>query len=278
MRKLLVRGALVCLAATGCRLFGESDFPAAAVQFAPPAYYQTWWQVVEECAGKRTPFDAISWFSVGAGQLVVRGGNAAGAWFVDGNRIVMVHGWQSLGNVVRHEMLHAIIRDGGHTKEYFHRKCADVVACGRDCVTQERLPGAQEVSIDVLEVDASLYPDAPSLIGQDGKATVVVRVRNPANGNVVVPVEKFTEAECAIGFQISMTSESLPSNLACGYLPNVANDARVYFGPGETVSLLFETNLRAPLAFRRPIEPGQVTVSAILANNIRKTNLVTILQ
>jgi hypothetical protein len=129
-----------------------------------------------------------------------------------------------------------------------------VVACGRDCVPQARLPGAHEVSIDVLEVDATLYPESPSLIEQDGKATVVVRVRNPANGSVVVPIESFTEARCAVGFQISMVSESLPSDLECGYLPNVAEDARIYFGPGQTVSLLFETNLRAPLAFRRPID------------------------
>ena len=276
MRFQLRRLMVACLAATACTVFPGSDFPESARPFVPPPQFRVWWEVVEACSGRRAPFDAVSWFQVPVGELAIRGETAAGAWFVFGNRIAIVNTWLTGGGLVRHEMLHAILETGDHPKEYFQQKCADVVACGRDCVTQARLPGAREVSIDVLEVDAMLYPGAPSL-SEHGEVTVVVRVRNPANGGVFLPIETFTEARCAVGFQISMASEPLPSEIGCGYPPNIADDARVYFGPGETVRLLFETNLGSPIAFRRPIIAGPAIVSAIMADNLRLSHHVTIL-
>lgn len=275
MQFLLRRLVVACLAATACTVFPGSDFPESARPFVPPAHYRAWWQVVEACSGRQAPFDAVSWFKVPDGDLAIRGETAAAAWFVFGNRIAIVNTWLTGGELVRHEMLHAILETGDHPEEYFQQKCVDVVAPGRD-VTQARLAGAKQVSIDVLEVDATLYPTAPSL-SQNGKATVVVRVRNPANGNVFLPMETFTESRCAVGFQISMASEPLPSELGCGWLPNTAGDGRIYFGPGQTVSLLFETNLGSPIAFARPIVAGPATISAILADNIRLTHHVTIL-
>ena len=89
--------------------------------FVPPPQYRVWWEVVEACSGRRAPFDAVAWFKVPVGELVVRGETAAGAWFVFGNRIAIVDAWLNGDPLVRHEMLHAILETGDHPKEYFQR-------------------------------------------------------------------------------------------------------------------------------------------------------------
>jgi hypothetical protein len=173
-------------------------------------------------------------------------------------------------------MLHAILRTGSHPREYFQGACADEVICGRDCQNPGTLTGALQLSVDVPVVDAVLYPLVPSLIQHDGRATVVVRVRNPTSANAFLPAQRFGEAQCAVGFLIASESEPGWAELGCGYLGYNETDARIYFRPGESRRLLFEVDLRVP-TYGGPPHAGAVTVSAIFADNLRKTTLSTIL-
>ena len=271
MSYLAVCGLLL----NGCRLFADSDFPVSATPIAPPPQYQAWWQVVESCAGKRAPFDAVSWYSVPPGELIVSGETAAGTWFVSGNRIVITAGRLYAGPLVRHEMLHAILHTGGHPQEFFRGKCTDEVICGRDCETPIVLPTARELAVDVLEVDAVLHPSAVSLSQHEGKATVVVRLRNPTSENMFLPPELFGEAQCVVGFMVSAVSDPGEFDIDCGSLAHHPTDGRVYFRPGETRRLLFEVDLR--VTYGRPLRPGPVTVSAILLDQVRGTSMARVL-
>ena len=267
---------VVCsLVATACEGVFEPVFPPAAIAFTPPPEYRVWWEVVESCSGRQASYDAVGWFRVPGFHLAVKGESAAGVWFASSNRIALADGWRYNGSLVRHEMLHAVLRTGSHPTEYFHGACADEVICGRDCMKSTALKHAIQVSVDALEVDAALFPLEPSLGAYDGKATVVVRVRNPTNANAFVTAQRFSEASCAVGFSIASVSDPGRVDSECRYLAYNVSDARVYFRPGETRKLLFNVDLRAPTA-RGPFQAEPVTVSAIFADKFRGTEEVTI--
>lgn len=120
-----------------------------------------------------------------------------------------------------------------------------------------------------------MYPLAPSLIEHEGKATIVVRVHNPANGNVFVRAERFGGARCAVGFVIASMSEPRWSELGCGYLDTSDTYGRIHFRPGESRRLLFDVNLHTP-TYGGPPRAGEVTLSAILADKIGETTATTI--
>jgi hypothetical protein len=141
------------VAVAGCALFDDdSDFPPTARSLEPPALYRPWWSIVEGCSGRARPFYDVTWFQVYFGELSVRGESAAGAWFVEGNRIVLQTGVLPTGAIVRHEMLHAILQTGSHPTEYFRMKCGDEVACGRDCLGEQSLSDARELPFFTCEI------------------------------------------------------------------------------------------------------------------------------
>lgn len=275
MKSLLRHVLAVCLATTACDGLFEPDFPSAAVAVQPPAQYRVWWEVVESCSGQTAPFDAVTWYRIPVGHLYVQGESAAGAWFVSENRIVIRDGGQYSGRLVRHEMLHAILRTGSHPGEQFLENCADEVLCGRDCLPNAALPGATPLAVEHLDVDVQLYPRVPSLSVHDGKAVVIVRVRNPAAANVFVPMERFAQASCAVGFVVTSTEDSSRSDLDCKSLDYNPQDARVYFRPGQTRRLLFEIDLRVPDR-GGPFRAESVTLSAILVDSLRDVGVVVI--
>ncbi len=266
---------LLCSGAVSCALDVHSDFPATAVPFATPQLFRAWWQVVEECSEKSRPLDAVRFYQVERGELAIRGETAAGAWFVSGNRIVLVSWASREGALVRHEMLHAILETGSHPAEYFRGKCGDEVACGRDCVAEQPLPNAHRVTLEQLEGSAALYPPVPSIAALGGRVTVVLSVRNPANGNAFVSYEQFGDPQCAFGVLIESADEPLWTKWMCGGLA-YANDSRIYFRPGETRRLVldFDMRLRTSVGFFRP---GRITVSSIIADNVRKSFVTTVL-
>jgi hypothetical protein len=116
-------------------------FPEQAVQFQPAslslaATYAEWWAEVEKCAGQDGDFDSIAWYTVpsSGNVLLIDGREYSGAWYRAGNRIVLAENTLLWGAGVRHEMLHALLRDGSHSPHFFRDACADVVNCfGNAC-------------------------------------------------------------------------------------------------------------------------------------------------
>jgi hypothetical protein len=273
--KFWARAIVVCFGAAACGLEVTSDFPPTAVPFATPQLFRAWWHLVEECSGKSRPVDAVRWYRVQPGELTIRGESAAGAWFVSGNRIVLNSWALREGGLVRHEMLHAILETGSHPAEYFEGKCGAEVACGFDCTEQHALPNAHQAALEQLEGSVALYPQVPSIGALDGRVTVVVKVRNPANGNVFVSNEQFGSPQCVIGVMVESIDDPRWTKWVCGWLAP-ANDGKIYFRPGETRRLVldFDMRLRTSIGSFRT---GRITVSSIIADNVRKSLVTTVL-
>ena len=254
----------------GCAL----GLSATAAPFATPELFRSWWQIVEGCSGKSRPLDAVRWYQVGPGELTIRGESAAGAWFVAGNRIVLTSWALREGALVRHEMLHAIVETGDHPDEFFKGRCGDEVACGRDCVEEQPLPDAHQVTLEQLEGSVALYPPVPSVAALDGRVTVVLSVRNPANGNAFVSYDQFGDPQCTFGVLIESTEEPRWTKWMCGRLA-YANDSRIYFRAGETRRLVMDFDMRVRTSIGS-FRTGGIRVSSVIADNVRKSIVTTV--
>lgn len=99
--------------------------PAGAIRHTPSAWYRTWWEETEACSGLTGRFDAVKWyvvpgvtsFSHPAGDGRQLTGLAAG------QHIYLAEGYMQHPLVVRHEMLHVLLRRGGHPEPYFTDLC-----------------------------------------------------------------------------------------------------------------------------------------------------------
>jgi hypothetical protein len=259
----------LCAATTTCRGIFEPGFPMSAVRIPPPPQYRVWWEVVEKCSGHTRSFDGVSWYRVPIGEgITLDGETAAGAWFASGNRIAIGDGWKQSGSLVRHEMLHAILQTGSHPAEYFRESCRDEVLCGENCRHELPLPNAIPLAVEQLTIDALFFPASPSLARDDGKAVVVVRVRNPYGVNAFATAQRFSQATCPVGFTLTSASDPTRTDGDCRSLEYHPADARVYFRPYESRRLVFELELRDN-AIRGSFRPEAHIVSAILLDRPR---------
>jgi hypothetical protein len=104
-----------------CDWFGPS-MPDGAVPFDPPAVYREWWAKTESCSGQRGSFDRVEWWVIEAHGFECSSGMCAGHW--DGNHgIVIARDWVEDPSIVRHEMLHDLLDDGGHPSPPFGKHC-----------------------------------------------------------------------------------------------------------------------------------------------------------
>jgi hypothetical protein len=91
-----------------------------------PAAYRAWWARTERCAGRVAPLERIEWYVVpGAESFETAVGPRVGMWSqsAEGMRIVIAEHYLHHEMVVRHEMLHALLRQGDHPGEYFESRC-----------------------------------------------------------------------------------------------------------------------------------------------------------
>jgi hypothetical protein len=79
----------------------------------PLPMYGEWWQQVEDCSGVTGRFEAVRWRVVEGEFMTWNGQKVAGVW--DGQRtIYLASVFVDAPEVVRHEMLHALLRQGSH--------------------------------------------------------------------------------------------------------------------------------------------------------------------
>src|SRR5699024_2935350 len=92
-----------------------------------------WWGMTEACSGHSGELSAVRWYRVPGWTVPVNGEAAAAFWTTGGNQIVIADELVEDGEVVRHEMLHALLGERGHPTEPFLTSCASVLSCGRVC-------------------------------------------------------------------------------------------------------------------------------------------------
>jgi hypothetical protein len=158
--------------------------PSGATRYAPPDVYQAWWQLTERCSGLTGELGAVRWYRVAAvDSFDLEGTWASGAWYPTGNRIVIAQQEITDGEVVRHEMLHALRQAGGHPRDLFLDKCGGIVACDGGCVQDAGGPPdtsttAPFVSLAKISVNTIVVPDVVSSSRDSGWFTVTVTATN----------------------------------------------------------------------------------------------------
>ena len=131
MRNRTTRSAcsiLGSLVLSGCAALAPSQavMPEGAVPVAAPAVYREWFQRTEACSGRSGNLDAVQFYVVpGVETFETRDGPQVGVWIGEGgsHRIVIAGNYQGHEMVVRHELLHTLLRQTGHPEEYFVSRC-----------------------------------------------------------------------------------------------------------------------------------------------------------
>jgi hypothetical protein len=221
----------------------------------PPRVYAMWWQLTESCSGITGDFASIHWYQIpNASQVVVRADTAQGYWWSEGNRIVIAGSQILQGQLVRHEMLHALT-GAGHSHGYFVEKCGGVVACEGTCLTEAGdtpAPPADALTIDVtdLAVETGIQPSNASISTDSGWAAITITARNPGNEPVWVSLRTVAgneNASATFGYDIQCTSGGCGGD---GEEYQFVWDDKIGFAAGQTRRYVFD----------RQLDPGTYSV------------------
>lgn len=159
--------------------------------FSPPAVYTTWWNLTQSCSGVSGSLSSISWYDSGESlQNPQTDEGLAGYWDGVSNSVVLTHASTVEGPTVRHEMLHALLRQPGHPRAEFLGKCAGVVDCEGQCVADAgpfTTPSdAIRVPSDSVDVSLDIAPMHPTAAIDGGFFTLTVRARNHSSNFLVI--------------------------------------------------------------------------------------------
>jgi len=92
-----------------------------AVELKNDSMLRPLWDDLESCSGRHRSFNAVDFFYVPHDALFRKDGiRMLGQFFPGTNRIYVIESRRNDQSVIRHEMMHALIRDiDGHPAEYF---------------------------------------------------------------------------------------------------------------------------------------------------------------
>jgi hypothetical protein len=197
VRKLLIVPVVAAiLGLVACdALLGLVDpmFPSDAHEFSPPPVYSTWWNMTQACSGLTGSLGAVTWFKTSQPLRNSRTGEPAGGyWSSFTNKIVLTNAAMLDGGSVRHEMLHSLLRKGGHPRSQFLGKCAGTVHCQGSCIRDAgSYPQPSESPIhvpgDSIEISVDIEPGNPSSAQDGGFFSMTVIVRNRSAHWATVP-------------------------------------------------------------------------------------------
>lgn len=246
-RPLVARLLLVSLGgvlASTCRSPTAVYPPDGAVPFTPPAVYASWWSMVEQCAGRRGNFQAVQWFLMpGAHSFDLGDMRVAGVWTRAGNAITVGEHARLNGQLVRHEMLHAILQGGSHPRAQYLGHCAGVVTCGENCIREAGPadpPGATvpRVLPTALNVKFDIAPGTPSASKDDGWFTLTVEAKNGRSTPVVIELPQAV-AGSSRGFAFDLVGPLVAYRRSV----RVIDDGVTYFPPGASKRYVFDFQL-----------------------------------
>lgn len=231
-RPLGVAAVAIC-GLMGCRLATE-PLPPSAESFEAPAVYARWWALTEACSGRTGDLAAIHWFQVpGRWDFPTSDGREVSGyteWRRD--RIVLAGDLVYDGATVRHEMLHALLRQSGHPDAQFRGSCAGLVGLPG---TPWFLPTEDYAHLPpdslVVAIDAELLPRET-----DGERwlSALVTVRNSRGRAALVAAPGDAVTPRSFGYLLRGPSGGYQGGV-------VATDSSVlFFEPFETKRWLFE--------------------------------------
>ena len=203
MRRLLPLASFL----SGCISPTAPPLPPGAELFAPPSVYKEWWNLTEECSGLSGDFARIAWYRVPAADAIPLGDGTMvqGFWEPAAGRIVLAGASQGYGDLVRHEMLHALLNSVGHPRDAFIGRCGETVTCAARCIREggpapQPDPAARAIAPTALQIGVELIPSQPSYTVNDGNFRMVVTARNGSAGPVIVQLPPSGDAGASLSF------------------------------------------------------------------------------
>jgi hypothetical protein len=194
----MLLAAMVVHGLFGCQDILGPRIPSEAVALDPlPPEYQGWWDVTERCSGLVGDLGDVRWFVLPGMTSVPGTDGAVGSYSHAGNHVLLADGFERDGSLVRHEMLHALLRGTrGHPRDFFVERCGGVVGCGAECLEDAGTTPAWDLSSPVVE------PEALSMIAEvmplpirfpaqvHGCTSIAVTIGNAGSGSVAVDVDQ----------------------------------------------------------------------------------------
>ena len=180
--------APVVTLALACTRVTEPLPEIGATVITPLPQYALWWSLAETCSGLKRDFSEIRWLSDPSSAVRTQAGSAdtvVGEWFDATSSIVLARDYLANAAVVRHEMLHALLRSSGHPAVPFRDGCAGYVVCDGACARSVGAltgagAGAPRLPVDSLIVTQRLFPERISFVrDKEGWFALVVEVSNP---------------------------------------------------------------------------------------------------
>jgi hypothetical protein len=260
-RRFLFLLAILATAATlsACSQLVDPKLPSDATPFSAPVVYARWWAMTQACSGLTGSLGAVSWYST---SDTLRDPNTGriieGYWSAGSNRVVLDADAKLDGSVVRHEMLHALLHEGGHSRAQFLARCAGVVSCSLACVSDAGpappvSPGTVQVLPAALVVAITVEPAAPTATQDGGFFTITVTATNPASDPVTVLLPLPARPPRTFAFDLTG-----PSGRSIDGVFEIDESAAT-FAPGETKQQVFDFVI-GQLPFTRSLPPGNYTV------------------
>jgi hypothetical protein len=247
-----------------CERIVDPALPGDALAFTPPSVYTRWWTMTESCSGKQGSLQAITWDVVpNVSDFQLNGETVSAYWTEGSNSIVIAAGVQRDGEVVRHEMLHALTRTSGHSRTYFLDRCGGIVSCTSQCVKDGGAiptidPALPVVSPDSLSVTVELDPALPSLAIDSGAFTMIVSVHNPANHSIVAALPQLTGG-VSTAYSFAIRNPSGVGSVLTG-VRSFVDPSVLVFGAGETKHQYFDFTIGA-ITSGRQLAPGLYDMS-----------------
>ncbi len=183
---------MLCVWVCACDVTG---LPRGARRFTPSAQYRAWWALTEACSGVQGDFNTVKWYILSSSDtFAIEGETVNGAWYGGHDNWIVLGDEEAFdGSLVRHEMLHALLKTPGHPRQQFLGNCSDIVACIEDCVSDGGGPpdtseSAAILGPSVLPAAVLLAPDTVSLAADSGWTTITISITNTtrAPGRVAV--------------------------------------------------------------------------------------------
>ena len=251
----VVRGMVALLplfvvaVAIGCGKRVTEPLPEiGATEFTPPAQYALWWEMAQACSGLRRDMREVHWLTDPSSNRRTLEGTAdtvVGEWYSGTSSIVLTREYINDPGVVRHEMLHALIRDPGHPAAVFRDGCSGYVVCGGSCgravgAIPPAPADARRVPVESLMVRQALLPATITLADDDAWFALVVTVTNARPYPVWARLSPFPGRPgiaATFGYATAMGSHQ-----------NEINGDSLSIGAGETKRYVFDLKVRQYLA------------------------------
>jgi hypothetical protein len=252
----------------------QPKLPQGAEEMSPPAVYSRWWQMTQACSGRSRDIASIEWYRTPGQSFAVNGQQAAGLWLR--NRIVIAGDAVYEGQVVRHEMLHALLGTSGHPREAFLGACASIVTCLTECV-QDAGPWTTPSKYELLDpdsVDVSAYVEVTATdVDGEGWLLEWVSVHNRSDRAVLVTAPGDPRTPNAFAYQIWGQFGAIQGGIVA------FDSSTLFFAPSETKQWLFEFRRGPTLSqYTTPVllPPGTYTVRGAYADHWSAADTITL--